>query len=97
MLILTESEVDRKLRNEISWTKDEKKYFTSVTSEPTINRIYYSLFYEKEFVETRLGKFYSDMFDRRQEGDYKDFVSFEKCDVEMWSWDALQVQGSMIL
>lgn len=35
-------------------------------------------------IEKRFGKFYSDMFDNRQEGDYKDFVKFEKEDVEEW-------------
>ena len=102
-----------KAKNTLS---DAKNYFTSVTLESTVNRIYYSMFYavnalliskglssskhsgirslfNKEFVknglvETRLGKFYSDMFDRRQEGDYKDIVTFQKCDVEMWIRDA---------
>ena len=38
----------------------------------------------KELIEKEMGKFYSDMFDRRQEGDYADFVKFEKEDVEAW-------------
>lgn len=46
-------------------------------------------FFNKEFVnkgivEKQLGEFYSDMFKRRQKGDYKDFVKFEKTDVEEW-------------
>jgi hypothetical protein len=45
--------------------------------------------FNKEFVKTgiiegKLGKFYADMFDRRQEGDYRDFVKFKKQDVEQW-------------
>lgn len=45
--------------------------------------------FNREFVNTglidiELGRFYSNMFDRRQKGDYKDFVKFEKSDVEEW-------------
>jgi len=45
--------------------------------------------FNKEFVneglvEKEFGGFYSEMFDNRQEGDYKDFVTFEKEDVEIW-------------
>ena len=45
--------------------------------------------FNKEFVNTGLikkefGKFYSEMFDNRQEGDYKDFVQFEKENVRIW-------------
>jgi len=31
-----------------------------------------------------MGKFYHSMFDRRQKGDYADFVVFEKTNVERW-------------
>lgn len=41
-------------------------------------------FVNKEMIERRWGEFYSDMFDRRQKGDYRDFVKFEKLDVEIW-------------
>lgn len=41
-------------------------------------------FVNKGLIEKLLGKFYFDMFDNRQEGDYKDFVKFEKEDVEAW-------------
>lgn len=39
---------------------------------------------KKGLIERRFGKFYSDMLDNRQEGDYKDFVKFEREDVEEW-------------
>jgi len=39
---------------------------------------------KKGLIERELGKFYSDMFNNRLEGDYKDFVKFEKEDVEDW-------------
>jgi len=38
----------------------------------------------KGLLKKEYGKFYSDMFDNRQEGDYKDFVQFEKEDVKEW-------------
>lgn len=41
-------------------------------------------FVNKGLIEVHLGKFYSDMLDNRQEGDYKDFVEFEKEDVREW-------------
>jgi len=45
--------------------------------------------FNREFVNTGIiekhwGEFYSYMFERRQKGDYKDFVKFEKSDVEIW-------------
>jgi uncharacterized protein (UPF0332 family) len=45
--------------------------------------------FNKEIVNKGLmgrqwGEFYSDMFDRRQKGDYSDFVKFKKQDVEIW-------------
>lgn len=45
--------------------------------------------FNKEFVKTGLidfenGKFYSEIFDARQEGDYRDFVEFSKEDIEIW-------------
>ncbi|MBC7332926.1 MAG: HEPN domain-containing protein [Actinobacteria bacterium] len=39
---------------------------------------------KKGLIERRFGKFYSDMLNIRQEGDYKDFVKFEREDVEEW-------------
>ena len=38
----------------------------------------------KGLIEKQWGEFFTDMFDRRQKGDYKDFVKFEKQDVEKW-------------
>jgi len=47
-------------------------------------------FVNKGLIEKQLGKFYADMFDTRQAGDYKDFVSFKKEDVEIWLSQAEQ-------
>lgn len=41
-------------------------------------------FINKGLIEKEGGEFYSEMFDRRQKGDYKDFVKFKKEDVEDW-------------
>ncbi len=42
----------------------------------------------KGLIGKSLGKFYGDMFNNRQEGDYKDFVSFNREDVGVWLKDA---------
>ncbi len=41
-------------------------------------------FVKPGIVDVDTGKFYSEMFDARQEGDYKDFVEFNKGDIEDW-------------
>lgn len=38
----------------------------------------------KGLIEKEWGRFYSEMFDRRQKGDYEDFVKFNKEDVKIW-------------
>jgi len=38
----------------------------------------------KGYLEKNWGEFYSDMFKRRQKGDYQDFVEFKKKDVKTW-------------
>ncbi len=38
----------------------------------------------KGLIERQWGEFFTDMFDRRQKGDYKDFVEFERQDIEEW-------------
>jgi uncharacterized protein (UPF0332 family) len=35
-------------------------------------------FVQKEIVSKEYGKFFSDLFDRRQAGDYDDFITFDK-------------------
>ncbi|MBI5554365.1 MAG: HEPN domain-containing protein [Elusimicrobia bacterium] len=41
-------------------------------------------FIKPGIINQDLGKFYSDMLDHRQESDYKDFVRFDKNEVEQW-------------
>ena len=38
----------------------------------------------KGLIEKQWGEFFTDMFDRRQKGDYKDFVKFKKQDIGKW-------------
>jgi uncharacterized protein (UPF0332 family) len=49
-----------------------------------IRAIFNREFVNKGLIEKEQGRFYSNMFDRRQKGDYKDFVIFEKSEVEEW-------------
>ncbi|MCX5898307.1 MAG: HEPN domain-containing protein [Proteobacteria bacterium] len=41
-------------------------------------------FVKQGAIDKDLGKFYSDMYDNRQESDYKDFVEFERAEVALW-------------
>jgi len=45
-------------------------------------------FVNRGLVDRKLGKFYSKMFEERQEGDYKDFIKFDKDIVKSWLEDA---------
>ena len=45
--------------------------------------------FNREIIKTGIidpeqGKFYSEMYNNRQEGDYKDFVTFNRDEVEIW-------------
>jgi uncharacterized protein len=41
-------------------------------------------FVKQGIVDTELGRFFSDMQGNRQEGDYKDFVNFDRDEVSQW-------------
>jgi uncharacterized protein (UPF0332 family) len=49
-----------------------------------VRAIFNKEFVNEGLIKKELGKFYSEMFDNRQEGDYKDFVQFEKENVRIW-------------
>lgn len=49
----------------------------------------------KGLMEKQMGKFYSEMFDRRQKGDYEDFVKFNKEDVKVWLRKAEEFIGKI--
>jgi uncharacterized protein len=49
--------------------------------------------FNREFIGTgkidaKVGRFFAEMFDKRQKGDYADYVNFEKADVEQWLMEA---------
>ncbi len=56
----------------------------SSTKHSGVRAIFNKEFINEGLVKKELGKFYSEMFDNRQEGDYRDFVKFEKEDVKFW-------------
>ena len=41
-------------------------------------------FVNKGIIDKKAGRFYSEIFEKRQKGDYKDLVEFEKEDVSKW-------------
>lgn len=41
-------------------------------------------FVKTGIVDKKLAQIYNDLFERRQEGDYQDFIEFEKEDVSEW-------------
>lgn len=42
-----------------------------------IRSLFNKAFVNKGLVDKKLGKFYSRIFEERQEGDYKDFIKFD--------------------
>lgn len=50
-------------------------------------------FVNKGLVDKESGRFYFEMFKRRQMGDYRDFVKFKKIDVEKWLREAKEFIG----
>jgi len=46
--------------------------------------LFFKEFVNKREVEEKDGEFYSEIFEKRQLGDYKDMVRFERKDVEIW-------------
>ena len=58
-----------------------------------VRAIFNKEFVNEGLIKKELGKFYSEMFDNRQEGDYRDFVKFEKEDVKFWLEKATEFVG----
>jgi uncharacterized protein (UPF0332 family) len=63
--------------NEVNLHIENKLWNTAV------NRLYYACFYAviAVLVDKESGKFYNDIFDLRQTGDYDDYIDFRKEDV----------------
>lgn len=53
-----------------------------------VRSIFNREFVKKGLIDKKMGKFYSDMFDNRQVGDYKDFVTFDEKEVGQWLDDS---------
>lgn len=53
-----------------------------------IRSLFNKEFVNKGLVDKKLGKFYSKIFEERQEGDYKDFIKFDNNIVRSWLEDA---------
>ena len=49
-----------------------------------IRALFNKEFINKGLFNKELGKFYSKIFEERQEGDYKDFIKFDKNSVGKW-------------
>jgi len=49
-----------------------------------VRSLFLKEFVNKGKVEKTLGRFYSEMFKRRQTGDYEDLVEFKREDVDEW-------------
>jgi uncharacterized protein (UPF0332 family) len=46
-------------------------------------------------IPKEIARTYSDLFERRQEGDYDDFVTFESADVRSWIADTKLFVGAI--
>jgi len=53
-----------------------------------IRSLFNKEFVNKGLVDKKLGRFYSKIFEERQEGDYKDFIKFDNNIVRSWLEDA---------
>jgi len=49
-----------------------------------VRALFDKVFIKKGIVKKEMGRFYSEMFDRRLKGDYRDFVKFDDKDVKIW-------------
>ena len=52
------------------------------TTHSGIKLEFHKLFIKTGTFDKSVGKLYSELFDKRQEGDYQDFYVFEKADIE---------------
>ncbi|MCF8232407.1 MAG: HEPN domain-containing protein, partial [Bacteroidales bacterium] len=54
------------------------KYHIVARTHSTTKSEFHKYFIKTQTFNNSLGKLYSDLFDKRQEGDYQDFYSFDK-------------------
>jgi uncharacterized protein (UPF0332 family) len=60
------------------------KYGLSSSKHSGIKSLYNQHIIKKKMLDTNKGKLYNQLFEARQEGDYVDFVSFDRDLVEPW-------------
>ena len=65
--------------NALLFTRD-----LSSSKHSGVKALFQREFINKGEVDRTYGKFFSEIFEKRQAGDYKDLVEFEKEDVEAW-------------
>ena len=58
------------------------KHDLIATTHSGIKSEFHKLFIKSGTFDKSIGKLYSELFDKRKEGDYQDFYSFEKDDIE---------------
>jgi uncharacterized protein (UPF0332 family) len=58
------------------------KYDLFVATHSGAKSEFHKLFVKTEIFEKSIGKLYSELFDKRQEGDYQDFFLLERDDTE---------------
>ena len=56
----------------------------SASKHSGVRALFNKEFVSKGMVEKEMGKFYSEMYDKRHKGDYEDFVKFEREDVKIY-------------
>lgn len=91
----TLSEISLHIENELWNTAVNRLYYAcyyaviallvdrkiSTTAHAGVRRMFGFHFVKTGIIEKDLGKFYSDIFDMRQTGDYEDYMDFTKEDV----------------
>jgi hypothetical protein len=60
----------------------------SSTKHSGVRALFNREFVKQGIIDTALGQFFSDIQDSRQEGDYKDFVQFNREEVAKWLKEA---------
>jgi uncharacterized protein (UPF0332 family) len=60
------------------------KYGLSSSKHSGIKSLFNQYIFKKEILNKNKGKLYNQLFEARQEGDYVDFVSFDRDLVEPW-------------
>jgi uncharacterized protein (UPF0332 family) len=105
----TLKEVDLHVENELLSTAVNRLYYAcyyaviallvskeiNVQTHADVRQMFGLHFVKPGLIDRELGKFYSDIFDKRQTGDYDDFVNFTKEEVVSMIAPAQELIGSI--